>query len=56
MKNVWWLYLQAKSSIGSPLVIEGEEYDDLDEVIYRFIHPFVDHARELVVSCCSAHA
>ena len=44
--------LQAKASIGSPLVIEGEEYDDLDEVIYRFIHPFVDHARELVVRCC----
>jgi hypothetical protein len=42
---------QAKASIGSPLVIEGEEYDDLDEVIYRFIHPYVDHARELVVRC-----
>jgi hypothetical protein len=40
----------AKSSIGSPLVIEGENYDDLDEVIYRFVHPLVDFAREVVVS------
>ena len=40
----------AKSSIGSPLVIEDESYDDLDEVIYRFVHPLVDFAREVVVS------
>ena len=36
------------SAVGSPLVIDGEEFDDLDEVIFRYVHPFVDQAREMI--------
>jgi transcription elongation factor SPT6 len=41
------------SSIGKPLLIEEEEYEDLDDIIYRFIHPLVDYG-ELAPSHLSA--
>jgi hypothetical protein len=37
----------ATSSIGSPLEIDEQEYDDLDEIISRYVNPLVDHSRSV---------
>ena len=36
------------SSIGSKLTIEDDDFADLDEIIYRYVHPLIDHARSVV--------
>jgi transcription elongation factor SPT6 len=35
-------------SLGSKLIIENQEYDDLDEIIARYIEPIMEHINSLV--------
>jgi transcription elongation factor SPT6 len=35
-------------SIGKRLIIEGEEYEDLDEILARYVHPIGNYTRECI--------
>jgi transcription elongation factor SPT6 len=35
-------------ALGTPLIIDGEEYEDLDEVVARYIEPMISHIKHML--------